>query len=99
MEDYQFCLNMPESDYLESYDLNNQFDGEVIKIRCAGALIAMPAVGEPWSCPYSLKVEHLRRLPKRLMHEIVESSIWESTLTIGNIRYPGVVAIDSEEDT
>ena len=35
MEDYQFCLNMPESNYLESYDLNNHHDLErVIEIFC-----------------------------------------------------------------
>jgi hypothetical protein len=72
------------------------FNGEVLMVWCEGTLIAVPASGKPWPKRYSLRAASLRRLPRRLMREKVEFSIFESALTIGNVRYPGVVAIDVE---
>lgn len=71
-----------------------RFDGEVLKIWCADVLIAVPASGAPWAIGYSLGARTLRRLPKRLTTQMVEFSIWDSALTIGNWRYSGALALD-----
>jgi hypothetical protein len=76
-----------------------RFDGHVLTISCAGRTIAMAAEGQPWTQPHSIRAGALRRLPKRLMREVVEVSVWDSALTIGNWRYSGVFAIEKEDGT
>jgi hypothetical protein len=70
------------------------FDGEIFTIRCASSIIAVPASGKKWPCRYLLKTGTLRRLPKRLM-DMVEFSVWESSLSIGNHCYKDVTVVES----
>jgi hypothetical protein len=70
------------------------FDGEIFTIRCASSIIAVPASGKKWPCRYLLKAGTLRRLPKRLM-DMVEFSVWESSLSIGNHCYKDVTVVES----
>jgi hypothetical protein len=66
------------------------FDGTVLMIRCPGKVNAMSAEGLPWTESYSITAGALRKLPKRLMSEMVEVSVWDSALIIGRWRYAGV---------
>jgi len=67
------------------------FDGFVLLIRCEGRVIALSGKGVPWSVRFRVEAKGLRRLPKRLRREIVEVSIWESYINLGNWRYAGTV--------
>jgi len=71
------------------------FDGAVLTIRCAGKVVAMPGEGMPWAQRYTIRTEKLRNLPKRLMTERLEVSIWETRLTIGRNSYEGVSVAES----
>ena len=73
-----------------------QFDGSVLTLRCAGKIIPMMADGLPWTELYSIRAGALRRLPKRLMREMVEVSIWDSALQIDTWRFGGVFAVEQE---
>jgi hypothetical protein len=74
------------------------FGSGVLTIRCAGNLIAMPADGRSWTHCYSVKAAAFRKLPKRMMHDPVGFSVWDSALTIGNRRFSGATAVDAGED-
>jgi len=67
------------------------FDRSVLSVRCNGELIAVAAEGSPWTVSFNVRVGALRRLPKRLMREKIEISIWESRINIGNRTYPGAL--------
>lgn len=69
------------------------FDGRVLTILCGEGVNVMSAVGKRWTQIYSIKARALRDLPKRLMSNEVEVSVWKSHLTLGNKRYPGISAI------
>lgn len=69
-----------------------RFDGSILTIYCWGEVIATSAQGEPWTQTHSVTVEKLRKLPKRLMNDRIEFSIWESHLTIDRRRYSGVIS-------
>lgn len=66
------------------------FDGEVFSAWIAGERLAVPANGEPWSERFTIASSHLRRLPKRLMHEEIVFDVWNESLGIGSWRYRGV---------
>lgn len=66
------------------------FDGEVLKMRCMDGLVAVPARGTAWGTRYAVRAGQLRALPKRLMREWIEFSIWESALRIGGYVYGNV---------
>lgn len=72
-------------------DVEFSFDGSVLSIKCDGKVIALAGQGVPWGVSFKVPVGALRRLPKRLMHEDIGISIWESTLSIGNRSYPGTL--------
>jgi hypothetical protein len=65
------------------------FDGSVFSIRCDGELIALAVEGTPWTVSFGVHAGDLRRLPRRLMHEHVSVSIWESRIRVGSRSYPG----------
>jgi hypothetical protein len=67
------------------------FDGSVFSIRCDGQLIVLAGRGAPWTVTFSVLAGKLRRLPRRLMHENIEISIWESRISIANWTYVGVL--------
>jgi len=67
------------------------FDGSVLSIRCEGKVVALPGEGPPWAVRFSVEAGHLRRLPKRLMSERINVSIWESRISLGNYRYRGTL--------
>lgn len=80
----------------DSAEITIQFDGEILTIRHTGKLIAMSALGNPWAHQYAIHAGALRRLPKRLMREMVGISIWETALIIDSYSFSGVVEIDVE---
>jgi hypothetical protein len=67
------------------------FDGLVFSVRCDGGLIAVAAKGSPWTVSFNVRVGALRQLPKRLMQERIEVSLWESHISIGSQTYPGTL--------
>ncbi|HEV8363085.1 MAG TPA: hypothetical protein VGQ52_06180 [Gemmatimonadaceae bacterium] len=75
------------------------FDGTVLTMRCEKTVIAVSANGSPWTQKYEIRAGALEPLPKRLMRDPVDVSVWNSTLMIGNQRYAGVVPVEINEDT
>jgi hypothetical protein len=73
-----------------------EFDGRVLRFVCAGNIIPMSASGPAWSVNHVLPVASLRILPKRLMCESVDVSIWEERLIIDRHGFAGVHAIPRE---
>lgn len=69
------------------------FDGEVLTIRCADSRIAAAGTGDAWPHKYSIPAQNLRKLPRRLMQNPIEISVWESALLIAHHRYSGVVEV------
>ncbi|SRR6266436_1897323 len=67
------------------------FDGSVLFIRCESKVVALPGEGAPWAVRFSVEAGHLRRLPKRLMRDCIDVSIWESRLTIARHSYKGTI--------
>src|SRR5437879_3266775 len=67
------------------------FDGSMLFIRCEGKVVALPGEGPPWAVRFSVEAGHLRRLPKRLMRDCIDVSIWESRLTIASHSYEGTI--------
>jgi hypothetical protein len=74
------------------------FDGEVLTIRCAGKLIAMPGEGNKWESRFALDAGKLRQLPKRLMDDPVGFSMWDGAFRFGGRAYGGVVTQDTNGD-
>ena len=66
------------------------FCDAVLTIRCADKVVALSGQGEPWPEHYRIPAGKLRELPKRLMNDSLEVSIWNGHLTIGHWRYDGV---------
>lgn len=73
-----------------------QFDGNILTICYEGLVLAMPAYGSKWKFRYLIKAGTLRQLPKRLMSQEVEFSVWNSDLTIGRYRYKDVKEIENQ---
>jgi hypothetical protein len=67
------------------------FDRTVLTISCAGKVNAMSAEGSSWIQSYSITAGALRKLPNRLMSDMVEVSVLDSALIIGRRRYRGVL--------
>ena len=74
------------------------FDGEVLKVRCGINLVAVPAKGAAWTNKYAIEAHALRLLPKRLMRDPIEVSLWEFGLIISGCRYSPIL-IDSVDDS
>jgi len=75
------------------------FDGSVFSIRFEKKVIALPGKGSPWAVRFRVEARTLRRLPKRLMHEDIGVSIWESRITLGNCTYAGTLEGFGTTDT
>jgi len=67
------------------------FDGSVFSMRCGGEFIALAGRGAPWTVGFGVRAGSLRHLPKRLKHEKIQISIWESHIEFGNRIYPGTL--------
>ena len=67
------------------------FDGSVLSIRCGGKVIALPGEGPPWTVRIQVIAHKLHRLPKRLISERLEVSIWESRIKVDSWSYAGIV--------
>lgn len=72
------------------------FDGSVLTIRCAAKVCVTPAKGQAWNQVFSMPAGKLHGLPKRLMRDPIEVSVWQSCLTIGNRRYSGVATVGTD---
>lgn len=58
------------------------FDGEILRVRARGRLLAVPASGTPWPVEVFLDLALTEGLPKRLMTPCVEISVWEGFLRV-----------------
>jgi hypothetical protein len=67
------------------------FDGSVLSIRFEKKVIALAGEGSPWTVSFRVEARALRRLPKRLVGEVIGVSIWESRITVGNCTYAGTL--------
>jgi hypothetical protein len=67
------------------------FDGSVFSIRCDKKVIAFPGEGLPWTVCFRAEAKTLHRLPKRLMREYIDLSVWDSRMRFGSWSYEGVV--------
>lgn len=67
------------------------FDGSIFSIRYDEKVNAFAAAEIPWAVSFKVRVGNLRRLPKRLMHDLAGISIWESRISIGNRTYPEIL--------
>jgi hypothetical protein len=72
------------------------FDGNILKIICAGEVIALPAEGTAWGKQFAVPVGELRRLPKKMMDSSVEVSIRKNRLFIGRNCYEGATIAEAE---
>jgi len=57
------------------------FDGEILRIKACGSLLAMPATGKAWDRGYYIEALRLDFLPKRFS-SVIYLGIWEERLTI-----------------
>jgi hypothetical protein len=73
------------------------FDGTVLTIKCAGEVVAFPAEGRSWSEHFTIPAQQLRHLPKRLMSERLEVSMFDGRMIIGRNVYEGVQAVSFSE--
>ena len=67
------------------------FDGSVFSIRSDGEVVALAGQGTPWTVSFHVRVGALRHLPRRLMRERIEVSMWESHIDLGNGTYAGTL--------
>jgi len=68
------------------------FDGSVFSIRCDKEVIAFAGYGRPWTVCFKAAAKTLRHQSQRRMrHESVGVSIWESRITLGPWSYEGTV--------
>jgi hypothetical protein len=67
------------------------FDGSVFSIRCDNKVIAFPGEGLPRGVCFKVRAGELRRLPKRLMHDHIALSIWQSRLAIDGSACKGTI--------
>ncbi len=63
------------------------FDGIMLRMTCLGETIQIPAHGNAWPSEYSISVQDLRPLPKRLRGDEVDFSFFQSELYIGSSTY------------
>lgn len=73
------------------------FDGAVLTVQCIGKVIPMPGEGIPWPKHYTIQAGKIRNLPKRLMSERVEVSIWQTRLNIGRNSYEGISVAEAKD--
>lgn len=67
------------------------FDGSVLMIRCLGQVVAISAFGKAWTTEFMIPAGKLRYLPKRLMQDSVQVSIYKGRLEIGSSSFDGVM--------
>ena len=72
------------------------FDGSVLLFRGKKWIIPMPATGSAWPEKYQIEVRNFNRFPSRLMNTVIEVSIWDGNVYLGNRFYRGVTAVDEQ---
>lgn len=65
------------------------FDGSVLTIRCPDQVVPMSAIGNAWPSPFEIPAANLRHLPKRLMQDMLEVSVYKGKLHIGRNCFDG----------
>ena len=70
-----------------------EFDGDVLRISVCGQVFAMPAKGNAWKEPYTIKAKILSHLAKRLMKPIISIGVWKEHLFVHNLKCPLVPGI------
>jgi hypothetical protein len=61
------------------------FDGAVLRIKIRGKTIATTATGSAWDQTYTVPLNALEALPKRLMSDPVWIGVWQERLEIGSL--------------
>lgn len=69
---------------------NVSFDGEVLKITLPRGLVAVPASGDAWPTPVTVRLASLRHLPQRLVDPSLEVAVHGGHLLVGRLRVPVV---------
>lgn len=64
------------------------FDGEVLKVTLPYGLVAVPASGDAWPSPVTVRLASLRHLPQRLADPSLEVAVHGGHLLIGRLRVP-----------
>lgn len=60
------------------------FDGEILRFRSGDVSVLIGASGTRWTESYAVCTRQLDGLPRRLMQEWIDVSIWDGRMTIGS---------------
>lgn len=63
------------------------FDGEVLRIRGEGLMIALPGTGNIWPVRAQIATSALRHLPRRLMDQTIEVVVLDDALRIAGRQF------------
>ncbi len=91
----QLAEALTKSDLLSTVSLT--FDGEILRIQCGEDKIAVAAEGKPWTSAFQIAATNISSLPKRLMYDRVEFSVYHGSLNIGRRRYDGATTVADGE--
>ncbi|WP_416193142.1 hypothetical protein [Nitrobacter sp. TKz-YC01] len=58
------------------------FDGEILRFTAPRADVIVPAAGEAWPDSYAIKAVELDAVPKRVLADPVQVTVWEHRLAI-----------------
>lgn len=64
------------------------FDGSVLRIGSPGLEIALTATGPAWPAHYSVMLDDIHKLTRRLMQSEIEIGIWDGKLQVGRRSIP-----------
>jgi hypothetical protein len=71
--------------------LDVDFDGKHLWLRLAKNSIVLPAEGARWEGHFTVPTARLHPLPKRLMSESIEISVWRGQFQIDQSWFDGVI--------
>lgn len=69
------------------------FDGQTLSFQINGKKVILQAEGSAWEASYALPAGQLTAMPKRLLSEAVDVSIWRKRLQIDRSRYDEIVEL------
>ncbi len=69
------------------------FDGQILTFWVSGKTVILQAEGSAWGAHYFLPVGQLRIMPKRLLSNAVDVSIWRGRLQIDRSNFEGIAEI------
>jgi len=70
-----------------------RFDGQTLLFQINGKKVILQAEGSAWEAGYALPAGQLTAMPKRLLSEAVDVSIWRKRLQIDRSRYDEIVEL------